>query len=605
MAAQCYIFLPNCAGKEFTNSKLDRKLTTMNRSVSVAASTAELVGQAANEFFEAMSRGERPNVAEFADRYPDIAEHIRRTFPALLLVGDASTDETSGDVSIRGAGERTLGDFRLIREIGRGGMGTVFEAEQLSMGRWVALKVLPFAALVQDKSLQRFRNEVRAAAALDHPNIVSVYFIGEERGVHYYAMQLIRGQTLADMIHELRRIRHGESPGGWGRGPAEPPAFQATGGSLSLDPSHPTPPRNWKRASDDVLTIDSATSPPPSTKRDEQARVSTAADSRQAAESFRLAAQLGIQAAEALQHAHDLGVLHRDIKPSNLMLDGEGKLYVTDFGLARIEADVGMTMTGDIVGTLRYMAPEQALAKRVVIDHRADIYSLGATLYELLTLQPAFGETDRSELLNQIAFEEPLPLRKLDRRIPPELETIVLKAMAKSPDERYETAQALANDLRAFLEDRPIKAKPPTIVNRTAKWSRRHRGLLAATAAMLAVVACGSLISTVRLFWERQRAEQAADESKAVVEFLVNDLLGAAQNEDEVGREITISEVLISAATKVATAFVGQPLIEAAVRDAIARSYAALGKYDLAESHARRALEIRNGLLTRMALELW
>ena len=187
----------------------------------------------------------------------------------------------------------------------------------------------------------------------------------------------------------------------------------------------------------------------------EQSRISTVAGSRQTTEQFRLAARLGSQAAEALQHAHDLGVLHRDIKPGNLLLDADGKLYVSDFGLARIEADVGITRTGDIVGTLRYMAPEQALAKRVVIDHRADVYSLGATLYELLTLQPAFGETDRSELLKQIAFEEPRPLRKLDRRIPVELETIVLKAMVKNPDERYQTAQQLADDLRAFMEDRP------------------------------------------------------------------------------------------------------------------------------------------------------
>ena len=179
------------------------------------------------------------------------------------------------------------------------------------------------------------------------------------------------------------------------------------------------------------------------------------------------------------------------------MLDGEGKLYVTDFGLARIEADAGLTMTGDIVGTLRYMAPEQALAKRVVIDHRADVYSLGATLYELLTLQPAFGETDRSELLKQIAFEEPRPLRKLDRRIPAELETIVLKAMAKSPDERYQTAQRLADDLRAFLEHRPIKAKPPTLLNRAAKWSRRHVGVVWTALAALLVVLTVSLTSTV------------------------------------------------------------------------------------------------------------
>src|SRR5262249_2980728 len=154
--------------------------------------------------------------------------------------------------------------------------------------------------------------------------------------------------------------------------------------------------------------------------RGQRSTVTTTGGSHHVAEFYRAAAKLGIQAAEALQHAHDQGVLHRDIKPSNLMLDAESQLYITDFGLARIEADAGLTMTGDFVGTLRYMAPEQALAKRVVIDHRADISSLGATLYELLTLQPAFAEMDRAELLKQMAFEEPPPLRKLDNRIPVE-----------------------------------------------------------------------------------------------------------------------------------------------------------------------------------------
>jgi serine/threonine protein kinase len=435
-----------------------------------------------------------------------------------------------------------LGDFRILRELGRGGMGTVFEAEQISMGRRVALKVLPFAALANDKALQRFRNEVRTAAALDHPHIVSVYSVGEERGIHYYSMQLIRGQTLADVIAELRQSNPPPAPApqvkippapaprrGW---PTKPPAPSPSegrageGGSAGrkANPESPlpSPPRQGEEtggyreqageAADATASLNSAFRTPHSaleTKPDEQAHISTAVDPRRAAERYRTAARLGIQAAEALQHAHDQGVLHRDIKPGNLMLECgylapreershhavrdayTGKLYVTDFGLARIQTDAGMTMTGDLVGTLSYVAPEQALAKRVVIDHRADVYSLGATLYELLTLRPAFDESDRSELLKQIAFAEPTPLRRLDRFIPTELETIVLKAMSKSPDERYQTARQLADDLRAFLEHRPIKAKPPTFVNQVAKWSRRHVGVVwtaACAAALLAVV---------------------------------------------------------------------------------------------------------------------
>ena len=403
---------------------------------------------------------------------------------ALALVG---REEASGAGS-SGAGtngnvdhaSRQLGDFRLIREIGRGGMGTVFEAEQISMGRRVALKVLPFAALAQDKSLQRFRNEVRAAAAFDHPHIVSVYSVGEERGVHFYAMQLIRGQTLADVIARAAECRAG----------------QIAAADQPIDHRCVTRRRRRSTADDEPPTIDSAVTPPPSTKR-RTARGSARPSIRATtAEYFRTAARLGIQAAEALQHAHDQGVLHRDIKPSNLMLDADGKLYVTDFGLARIEADAGMTMTGDIVGTLRYMAPEQALAKRVVIDHRADIYSLGATLYELLTLQPAFGETDRSELL------------EADR-----LRGTAAAAEARSPHpgragndrpqgDGQESRRAVPNrpatwpTTSAFLEDRPIKAKPPTL-GRAAKWSRRHQVAVLAAVVVLSISTLALAVSSV------------------------------------------------------------------------------------------------------------
>src|SRR5262249_51858348 len=158
--------------------------------------------------------------------------------------------------------------------------------------------------------------------------------------------------------------------------------------------------------------------------------------------------QLGVQAAEALDNAHQVGIIHRDIKPANLMADGRGHLWVTDFGLAQVRGDTRLTMTGDLVGTLRYMSPEQALAKRVVVDHRTDVYSLGATLYELLTLEPAFSGADRQELLRQIAFEEPRPPRRCNKAIPAELETIVLKALEKNPAERYLTARELAEDLK-------------------------------------------------------------------------------------------------------------------------------------------------------------
>jgi hypothetical protein len=199
-------------------------------------------------------------------------------------------------------------------------------------------------------------------------------------------------------------------------------------------------------------------------------------------------ARLGIQAAGALDHAHQMGIVHRDVKPANLLVDAAGQLWITDFGLAHVQSNTQLTMTGDLVGTLRYMSPEQALAKRAVVDHRTDIYSLGATLYELLTLEPAFAGSDRHELLRQIAFEEPAAPRRLNRAIPVELETIVMKAMEKNPAERYSTAKELAEDLERFLKDEPIRAKRPAPLHRARKWGRRHAAAVRATVAAAVVV---------------------------------------------------------------------------------------------------------------------
>jgi serine/threonine protein kinase/Flp pilus assembly protein TadD len=437
--------------------------------VGEVVSVESLVARVADEFRERQARGERPDPEEYARRHPEAAELLRKVLASLEVLGLSLASDEPG-ASATGEGPTgTLGDFLLIREVGRGGMGIVYEAEQVSLGRRVALKVLPFAATMDPRQLQRFHNEARAAAGLHHTNIVPVYGVGNERGVHYYAMQFIEGRTLADVIAQQRD------------------------GALAQVPT--------------VAGAEAAaTTIPP-------AAHATSAVPRDAAY-YRRVAEWGIQAAEALDCAHSLGVVHRDVKPANLLVDGGGRLWVTDFGLAQVQSDARLTMTGDLVGTLRYMSPEQALAKRVVIDHRTDVYSLAATLYELLALRPAFDGADRQELLRQIAFEEPRTPRRVNKAIPEELQTIVLKAMEKNPQERYATAQEMAGDLRRFLEHRPIEAKPSSLAKKLRKWAQRHKAVVTTAVGFLIVVALTLAVSTA-LIWRQQQQTERAYEAEA------------------------------------------------------------------------------------------
>jgi serine/threonine protein kinase/Flp pilus assembly protein TadD len=390
-----------------------------------------LVGAVVDDFLERISRHEEPDVEEYALRYPHLATVLRQMLPALqairLSVAEHPCPAPGFTPPIDPEGN--LGDFRIVREIGRGGMGVVYEAVQISLGRRVALKVLPFAAALDSRQLQRFKNEAQAAAHLNHAHIVPVHAVGCERGVHYYAMQYIDGQTLAALIHGLRQM-NGST---WQAG-----AFE------------------------------------------------TARSSRNSTV-FHTLARLAVQAAQALEHAHGLGIVHRDIKPANLLVDVQHHLWVTDFGLARVQTDARLTSIGDVVGTLRYTSPEQALGQSVAVDHRTDVYSLGATLYELLTLEPAFDGRDRRELLRQIAFDEPMPPRRVNKAIPVELETIVLKAVAKDVAERYATAQEMADDLERFLKDEPILARRRTFLQRSRTWARRHRAVVWSSATSLMV----------------------------------------------------------------------------------------------------------------------
>jgi tetratricopeptide (TPR) repeat protein len=436
---------------------------------SLAALDDPRVRRAVRTYLELVEAGRRPDRADYLARHADIAGALAECLDGLEFVRGvvSSWDEPGADTPPTGGGAGTvapgtpLGDFRIVREIGRGGMGVVYQAEQLSLGRHVALKVLPFAAALDPRHLQRFKNEAQAASQLHHPNIVPVHGLGCDNGVHYYAMQFIPGYSLAEVIADLQAGDADREPG-----TARPAAALCGEGS----PRGP--------------------------------------------EFFRAVARLGTEAALALEHAHQQGVIHRDIKPANLLLDTAGHLQITDFGLARFGGDGGLTLSGDVLGTLRYMSPEQALARHGLVDHRTDIYSLGATLYELLTLQPAYPGRDREELLRRIAWGELRPPRRLNPAIPVGLETIVLKAMAREPERRYATAQELADDLTRFLEHRPIRATRPGLWERLAAWAWRHKVYVAAAVVVLVHAVVASLVGTFLLWREQGRTQAALTKAK-------------------------------------------------------------------------------------------
>lgn len=457
---------------------------------------------AVEDYIRQREIGDRSGMEAVLIENEDIAAALRECLAGLELMQavapdiNASRGSIDKMVSAHLMTGDSLGDYRILSEVGRGGMGVVYEAEQVSLSRRVALKVLPFATIFDPRHLQRFKNEATAAAHLNHPNIVEVYGIGSDRGIHFYAMRFVEGVTLADVIEDKRNSQ------------------KINSASQQIDDeeraSEPESSEGSSKTGGDLAPLSHSVATSPAL----QAALSTVNCISHKARFHRIA-EIGAQAAQAIDHAHQMGIIHRDIKPSNLMLDDRGKLWVTDFGLARVAGDVSMTMTGDIVGTLRYMSPEQVLARRGTVDHRTDIYSLGATLYELLTLRAAVPGNDRQEALHQLAATEPILPRKLDKSIPIELEAIVLKAMEKAPEDRYATALDLAADLQRWIENKPIDARAPSVLVNLKKWGRRHIRILAAMSAaafMAAVALAGATIITVRAYQreirERERANQ-------------------------------------------------------------------------------------------------
>jgi serine/threonine protein kinase len=484
------------------------------------------VEELAEAFLERYRRGQRPSLSEYTRAHPELAEEIRELFPALVMMEEAGPREADrggpcdGRVTADGQELRRLGDYRILRQVARGGMGVVYEAEQEALGRHVALKVLPFESAADPTRLERFRREARAAARLHHTNIVPVFDVGAHEGLHYYTMQFIQGQSLDQVLAEVKRLRASKEAAA--AGPTPPLTGELASGLLTgqfkVGPSkeasqEANPARRVARpeSSKGVLGIpDELCTPLEDSGRATQGEfIKTPSDFSTPSELnyYRSVARVGLQVAEALAYAHSQKVLHRDIKPSNLLLDLQGIIWVTDFGLAKDEGE-DLTRTGDVVGTLRYMAPERFNGTS---DPRSDIYSLGLTLHELLTLRPAFQESDRARLIWRVTHEDPAAPRKIDRRLPRDLETIVLKAIAKEPARRYQTAAEMADDLRRFLADRPIEARRALWHEQAWRWCRRNPAMASLTgvvALLLVALALGGLVATV---WLRQERDAATD----------------------------------------------------------------------------------------------
>lgn len=509
-----------------------------------------------SEYLAGRRRGDRVSVVEFARRHPHWEDEIRRLLPAALaLERIRGHRKATASVAASQAGEllaeTRLGDFLLLEEIGHGGMGVVYKARQTSLGRIVALKVLRAGAMAVPKHARRFEREAQAAARLHHTNIVPVFGVGHQDGIHYYVMQWIEGEGLDRVIAELGRMETaGETTAAASAKSEDARRQRATASDvarvlLGAGQCRSAAGRNstlnivadsTNAASRDRHSLQSAATlggAPPSAEPSNAANGSAAADPPATAtqasseasinrQYWRSVARIGLEAAQALEYAHSQGTLHRDVKPGNLIVDRRGTVWITDFGLAKLLHNESLTETGDVVGTLRYMSPEQF---RGQADGRSDVYGLGVTLYELVTLRPAFDASGRAGLLDQILRQEPVRPRKLRPSMPRDLETIILKAISREPNHRYQTAGEMAADLERFLDDQPVRARRIGPLERFWRWCRRNpaTALPTAAAAVLLALACGlatgaylretSLRATAE--YQTRRAERGLSQAEA------------------------------------------------------------------------------------------
>lgn len=490
-------------------------------------------------FVEDFRAGRSPSVDEYAERFPEFAEEIRDLFPALLLLekgsaGDALSSLSQG-ASRQGfafSGLERLKNYRIVREIGRGGMGVVYEAWDETLERVVALKVMKIFPGEEEQATKRFQREAKTAARLHHTNIVPVFDSDVLDDKFFYVMQLVDGVNLEQFLRmkeaEASESLAADSENGSANGSASRRRSSDSGSSVeksfaadvdSFAETTPLPP-NFTPSETEIPAEEPASEPSSEAPRNgffarradakrrrserrETINPSAFGDRFPAASKpllsvciaesnyYQRVCDVVIQAAQGLDYAHRHDVVHRDIKPSNLVVDDDGVVWITDFGLAKSTTENDLTRQGQLVGTLRYLAPE---ALEGEFSPLSDIYSLGLTLYELLTFTPAFDETNYSKLLAQVAEGRPTRPRKINPKIPLDLETIVLKAIEPTPEKRYASAGELADDLQRFLDDRPIRARRVGFVERVWRWGKRNRlvaGLLFSIIVLIAIIFAG------------------------------------------------------------------------------------------------------------------
>ncbi len=366
----------------------------------------DLIEQIASEYLDAIRAGRRPVIDDYVKEHPELEDAIRELFPLIDALEDWKEDQelsTAHNAIPENFEVEQLGECRVIREIGRGGMGVVFEAEEGAIARRVAVKVLPWKFSAGSRWREKFHQEARTAAQIRHPNIVSVYSFGEQAGICYYVMQLVEGIGLNRVILRLRK-----DPG-IVTGQQILSDFQGTRGKT-------------KSLSQERRLL----------RRD----------------SWPQYVKIALKVAHAIRYAHQQGILHRDIKPANLLMDAQGEVWVADFGLALPVEEAVRQGPARIAGTLRYIAPEQFEGQ---VDERSDLYSFGLTLYELCTLVPAYDISEKKSLVQQIRNAPPPRPRKVNPAIPKGLEAIILKATHKDPDKRFQNASELITALRGML----------------------------------------------------------------------------------------------------------------------------------------------------------